>query len=384
MAHRATPPFAPLHIISDSKYVVDGLTKWLPKWEEEGWIGVANRRQIKEAAALLRSRSAVTTFQWVKGHSGVRGNDEADRLAAEGAEQPAPYIPAHLPPPTRFLRQGASLTAMTQRLAYRGIKEQQAHELAEKTARMVDLAIAAARAVTGNANTRAAWWRAARRDPIERRVRDFLWKTTHRAYKVGSFWANIPACEQRAHCEVCGGVDSMEHILTECGAPGQAIMWKLARRLLEGRDVHLPERASLGLYLGSPLMDLKDARGKARPGASRLAKIVLAETAHTIWKTRCERVIAWEGQGRIHDDTTVANIWFAAMDRRLALDQQMTKKVLAGPRTLDREVVLRTWEGAIGRRRGVLEEDWIDSAGVLVGMQIRDLEPHTVANVLRA
>ncbi|KAF7799521.1 hypothetical protein EIP86_010758, partial [Pleurotus ostreatoroseus] len=37
-AARNSPPFAPLHIVSDSQYVIDGLTRRLPIWEAHGWI----------------------------------------------------------------------------------------------------------------------------------------------------------------------------------------------------------------------------------------------------------------------------------------------------------------------------------------------------------
>ncbi|KAH9891237.1 ribonuclease H-like protein [Cubamyces lactineus] len=352
MAHRATPPFAPLHIVSDSKYVVDGLTRWLEKWEEEGWIGTANRRQMMEAAALLRSRSAPTTFQWVKGHSRVRGNEEADRLAGEGANLPAPYAPAHPPPPTHFLRQGASLACMTQRLAYKGIRQRHAHEMHRKTTQHVDLAIEAVRATTGKQNVPRTWWKAIRRDPIERGVRDFLWKVAHNAYKVGPFWKNIPNCEARAQCSICGVEDSMTHILTECEAPGQGQMWDMAKALLERRKVCLPANASFGMYLGAPMMEIEDDNGKARPGTSRLTKIILSETAHAIWKARCERVIGWEGQNKTHDEGTIRRMWQAAIARRSELDQQMTKTALAGRRTMDEEVVRRTWEGVWGDARG--------------------------------
>ncbi|KAL1945539.1 hypothetical protein VTO73DRAFT_2390 [Trametes versicolor] len=83
LAHRKTEPYVALHIVSDSKYVVDGLTLHLPNWERNGWIGVANASLFQEAAASLRMRSAPTTFRWVKGHTGVRGNEEADRLAGK-------------------------------------------------------------------------------------------------------------------------------------------------------------------------------------------------------------------------------------------------------------------------------------------------------------
>ncbi|KAL1938790.1 hypothetical protein VTO73DRAFT_11170 [Trametes versicolor] len=103
-------PFAPLHLVSDSKYAIDGLTVNLKAWESRGWIGVANAALFREAAAALRARSALTTLRWVKGHSKVIGNEEADRLARVGAELEAPFRPVSLPV-FKYLRNGAALVA---------------------------------------------------------------------------------------------------------------------------------------------------------------------------------------------------------------------------------------------------------------------------------
>jgi len=83
-----TAPFAPLHIISDSKYVINGLTKKLHTWEERGWIGIANKENFKATVSHLRQRGAVTSFQWVKGHAGDLENKEADGLVLEDALKP--------------------------------------------------------------------------------------------------------------------------------------------------------------------------------------------------------------------------------------------------------------------------------------------------------
>ena len=128
------------------------------------------------------------------------------------------------------------------------------------------------------------------------------------------------------------------------------------------------------------MLDLRDDDDKARPGASRLAKLVLTETAHAIWKTRCERVI---GQPRARGEGAIEHVWFAAIDNRLLLDQQLTRKALAGTRRIDKEVVLRTWAGVV-ERDGGLPEEWTDLAGVLVGRRIRHPEPHTAAARPRA
>ncbi|KAJ3964897.1 ribonuclease H domain-containing protein, partial [Lentinula raphanica] len=71
-------------IKSDSKSYVNGLTQHLQKWEDEGYINTENAQEIKATAASIRKRQATTTLEWVKGHAGIRGNEEADRLANEG------------------------------------------------------------------------------------------------------------------------------------------------------------------------------------------------------------------------------------------------------------------------------------------------------------
>ena len=80
----------PLLVVSDSTYVVhcfrDG---WWENWLRRGWLNkarkpVANRDLWEPLIDAYRARDDVD-FQWVKGHSGDRWNDEADRLAVEAA-----------------------------------------------------------------------------------------------------------------------------------------------------------------------------------------------------------------------------------------------------------------------------------------------------------
>jgi ribonuclease HI len=53
-APRSIPHFWPLLIMSDSKYVISGLTTHLRSWENNGWIGVKNAPHFKRAAYLLK------------------------------------------------------------------------------------------------------------------------------------------------------------------------------------------------------------------------------------------------------------------------------------------------------------------------------------------
>jgi ribonuclease HI len=68
----------------DSKYVLDGVTQWLPNWKKRGWKTVA-KAPVKNEDLWRRLDEAMLPhaieWQWVKGHSGNLGNDRADQLA---------------------------------------------------------------------------------------------------------------------------------------------------------------------------------------------------------------------------------------------------------------------------------------------------------------
>ncbi|KAI0646182.1 RnaseH-domain-containing protein [Trametes meyenii] len=369
MATRAVPPFTALHVVSDSKYMINGLTKHLPEWEKKGWIGVANERIFQEAAAALRVRSAPTTFRWVKGHSGNRGNEEADRLAGIGALKPRPVVPANAPPQAKYIIPGASLQDMTQKRAYKGIKKWKGHTERAATARTLQRVQEETKRVTGTWTTAARAWKMLRKDPIQRKVRDFLWKSIHEAHKVGKYWKNIPGYENRATCNVCGAEDSMEHILTECNAPGQKEAWNLACAMLRKKGLTLGT-ITLGIALGGHSITCKDENGHIQSGCTRLARIVISETAHLVWALRCERVIGWEHEPeKRHTTKEVEARWTQAMNKRLQMDRALTNKRAAGKRALAEEVVLETWRTTL-QDENVFPHDWIKTPGVLVGRPI--------------
>ena len=74
-------------IVTDSKYVLNGITDWIQGWKKKGWKNskkepVANR-ELWEVLDALNQKHDVD-WQWVKGHSGDEGNDKADELARQG------------------------------------------------------------------------------------------------------------------------------------------------------------------------------------------------------------------------------------------------------------------------------------------------------------
>lgn len=74
----------PLHILCDSQYVINCVTKWLPNWKRRGWKKadgkpVLNADLLRQIDDELRGRTF--TFEWVKGHAGHSLNEAADARA---------------------------------------------------------------------------------------------------------------------------------------------------------------------------------------------------------------------------------------------------------------------------------------------------------------
>ncbi|KAH7917436.1 ribonuclease H-like protein, partial [Leucogyrophana mollusca] len=67
VAAQICDPLKQLQILTDSKYVISGLTEYLKTWEDQGWIGTKNQKLFEAAAYQLRRRAAPTTLKWVKG-----------------------------------------------------------------------------------------------------------------------------------------------------------------------------------------------------------------------------------------------------------------------------------------------------------------------------
>lgn len=71
-------------LYTDSKYVCQGMTEWLPGWKARGWK-TADKKPVKNADLWQRLEEAVNrhdvSWHWVKGHAGDPMNERADALA---------------------------------------------------------------------------------------------------------------------------------------------------------------------------------------------------------------------------------------------------------------------------------------------------------------
>lgn len=381
IAIQQTPPGSTLNIKSDSRYLINGLTRHLRKWEDQGWIGVENSDIFRALASAAKQRSAPTTFQWIKGHEGNYGNERADEKAGEGAKKD---IFDDLPLQTHpsFTLTGAKLATLTQALAYRGIRELKPTPPREATSRTIEMARQSIKANTNRLRPDKIIWKSIRSPDISRPIQDFMWKCLHNAHRVGTFWSYIPDCEDRILCTNCEEEENMEHILCKCKAPGRELVWNLTERLWR-RKLNSWKPITLGTILGAFATGFgKDALPK-KSGPDRLYRILISEAAYLIWKLRCERVIQREGDPtHYHSSIEIAHRWTAAMNNRLTLDREMTRFGLS-KRAIKKKVVISTWCSVLDNEDS-LPEDWLKAKEVLVGNVDQEVllemdfdEPHT-------
>ena len=112
----------PLTIYTDSRYVIDGITKWLPGWRRRGWqtaagTPVKNQSLWQHLARLLHAK---IRWQHVRGHTGDPNNERVDDIArafAKGSsprlfhgkkgspDDPVTDLTDHMPPPPPRRRQ---------------------------------------------------------------------------------------------------------------------------------------------------------------------------------------------------------------------------------------------------------------------------------------
>ena len=75
-----------IKVITDSDYVVKGMTKWMPGWIKRNWLTaqkkpVLNRDLWEELLNL--SRTHQIEWEWIKGHNGHPENERCDQLAKD-------------------------------------------------------------------------------------------------------------------------------------------------------------------------------------------------------------------------------------------------------------------------------------------------------------
>jgi ribonuclease HI len=77
-----------IHLYTDSRYVKDGITKWIHNWKKNGWKTKAKEavknKELWQRLDQLNHENVI--WHWVEGHSGDRYNDRCDAIARSFAK----------------------------------------------------------------------------------------------------------------------------------------------------------------------------------------------------------------------------------------------------------------------------------------------------------
>ena len=79
----------PIALHTDSRYVMNGVQDWMPRWKANGWK-TASKKPVANQDLWEQLDQAVQrhdiTWLWVKGHAGNEFNERCDQLARSAAE----------------------------------------------------------------------------------------------------------------------------------------------------------------------------------------------------------------------------------------------------------------------------------------------------------
>ncbi|KAH7919030.1 hypothetical protein BV22DRAFT_1108213 [Leucogyrophana mollusca] len=310
------------------------LTTNLKKWENNGWINIKNSELFQKVAHLLRKRAAQMSFRWIKGHNGTIGNEEADKLANEGAKKNRPDLP-NLEIPIEFKIEGAKLETLDQATAH------------------------AINQINKEWETDKSIWLACRHQDL----------TNQTPFKIGDYWNNIPNYEQRARCQACRDTnESMEHILLECPQNAQKLIWKMTKELWPSTNTTWPQ-LSIGTILGCGSLTLKKPTPQRNNNPNKkqtlqkiLLRILISKSAYLIWTLRCNNII----NGINLPPTSIRQKWHSTINKRLIIDrinQRNPKRT-----KIPAKIAQHTWTGTIENKKS-LPYDWISNKEVLVGIK---------------
>jgi hypothetical protein len=176
----------------------------------------------------------------------------------------------------------------------------------------------------------------------------------------------------------------MNHILTQCEIIGQDKAWSLAQSMWERRGLKW-SKPTIGMIIACGIVSLPENRDpdttdpnairvrsiteektktKKDRANERLYKILISETARSVWAIRCRRVI--DLPETPDTDEVVEKKWRARLNGRLELDIALTNKRRFKKKAVSSQVVRDTWRHLVQDEDA---KDWIKKGGVLVGSE---------------
>ena len=92
MRQGAEKGLSSLDVYTDSQFLVDAQERWVQEWEKNGWQKsdgrpVVNREELQSLNQNIRDSGMDVRFLHIPAHAGNWGNEQADKLARQGANQ---------------------------------------------------------------------------------------------------------------------------------------------------------------------------------------------------------------------------------------------------------------------------------------------------------
>jgi ribonuclease HI/endonuclease/exonuclease/phosphatase family metal-dependent hydrolase len=291
---------SPIEIRTDSETAVLGITKHATNWEDIGWHRVENADYYKAIISELRQRTNPCTLKWIKGHNGILGNEEADKLAEKGLEATETFTTQDLQYDPNFIEDGAKLHKINMKRAYEMIIDREHKEEWKNTKRQENLEnlLDKVEHQTSYRPSLELLQKATWKMTIPNNIRDFIWKTQRGMLKCGPLfllWGK--EWSQRAWCR-CGSLETPEHNIMECTQGEQKPIWKEITRILQLSNckdweinwTNILAAACLPAAQNTLSKDNEEETTKQNGRTQAFIRITL-QAAWIIWKIRCLRII---------------------------------------------------------------------------------------------
>ncbi|KIK64704.1 hypothetical protein GYMLUDRAFT_146736, partial [Collybiopsis luxurians FD-317 M1] len=320
--------------------------------------GIANANLLRPLAALLKKQEAAIELQHIDNeHLQSNTAGKAMNLARKALQKEiTDTVDLSIMPEWQI--HGAQLSMMTQKVMYQGIRSLTFPT--KRKARNAATTLLQPKAYEKNLerihtsikqfsdkviSDKDIWIRCTKSQNATKEQNVWTWKAIHSTFWIGRKWLHCEGYEERATCRNCGVIEDMEHILVRCSKPGQAETWELARQFLARKQIVLPQEMTMGLVLGSALINPRDSEKNEIPGATRLTEITLREATALIWHMRNTHVIQHDNDPtKMPTATEIQNQFFFRLNRRMQLDVTLMSKVKFGRKAIPKATVLETWQ----------------------------------------
>ncbi|KZT57399.1 RnaseH-domain-containing protein [Calocera cornea HHB12733] len=293
LALHKIPPTSPVVIRTDSLTSMNGLTTQASRWEDGGWIDTKNEDICVPILNILRSRTATTTFEWVKGHAGIRGNEEADRLAELGALRETPdALPLARHPATTTL--GARLASLTFNQIYHHIIKWKVGKKTLPRQTVKDHLTLAQHAIAGRTPhglykpSTTSIWAGIWQPPFHSRCHDFLWKVTQTALKCGPYFSHF--APTKSLCLQCDQLETAAHVIFDCPKPHVHQLWQETEALWDRLWPGIPwVPPNIHILRGLGAYTVRRTNGSTHSHPTHMYKVLVSTTAYQLWLHRNEK-----------------------------------------------------------------------------------------------